>query len=104
MKTLIYFFSCFSLLVLVGCQKSPEQKSSEEKCFDAQMKAWDATPIEENYFNLDPTGDKYKSIAGYPGNMRNQIKSNDYWLSWGGKKLDAKAKFEADAWARCMKK
>ena len=32
MKLLIYFFSCLSLLVLVGCQKSPE-----EMCFDAQM-------------------------------------------------------------------
>ena len=32
MKILIYFFSCLTLVVLVGCQKSPE-----EMCFDAQM-------------------------------------------------------------------
>jgi hypothetical protein len=104
MKTLIYFFSCLLLYLPHLANAQIFGKSPEEKCFDAQMKIWDATPIEEYLVRNKPSGDTYKSIVGYPGNMRFDIESKDYWLSWDGKKLDAKAKFEADAWARCMKK
>ncbi len=27
-------------MVLVGCQKAPEQKAPEEKCFNAHMQLW----------------------------------------------------------------
>ena len=103
MKTLIYFFSCLLLSLPHLANAQIFGKSPEEKCFDAQMKAWDAAPIKEHLGLGDkPSGDTYKSIVGYPGNTRyNETK---YWFRYHREKLDAKGKFEADAWARCMKK
>ena len=71
-------------MVLVGC--SPEQK-----CFDAQMKVWDTTEI---YTWNSPT------------NLYKEINGKTYWLMDRGKKTDkeGKAHYEADAWARCMKR
>ena len=86
MKTLIYFFSCFSLMVLVGC-------SSEQKCFDAQMKAWDTAETNTSYHLGTNKIIQYKSF-------------NDkaYWIVVKGNPANGKAEYEADAWARCMKK
>ena len=76
MKILIYFFSCLllSLPHLANAKKSPE-----EKCFDAQMKVWDLTKV--NSYN-----DKFINSVPY---------TND---------ATGKAQYEADAWARCMKR
>ena len=76
MKTLIYFFSCLSLLVLVGCQKSPE-----EMCFDSQMKLWDQTPV-------DKDGDKF--LLSTQGYFKNNEKGKTEW--------------EATAWTKCIKR
>ena len=103
MKSLFYVFSCLLLSLPHLANAQIFGKSPEEKCFDAQMKIWDATPIEEHYgLGNKPSGDTYKSIVGYPGNRR--YNETEYWFSLKGKKLDAKSKFEADAWARCMKR
>ena len=79
MKILIYFFSCLSLLVLVGC--SPEQK-----CFNAQMKLWDAKEVRTVY------------IRTY-GQKAKVFKHDVYIIDDEGK-----AEYEANAWARCMKR
>ena len=79
MKTLIYFFSCFSLMVLVGCEKSPE-----EKCFDAQMLAWANTPTNERDFKHFLW--KFNQPSVYKDDA------------------NGKSQYEANAWARCMKK
>lgn len=97
MKTLIYFFSCLLLSLPHLANAQIFGKPPEEKCFDAQMKAWDAAPIEK--FSDSIT---YKSIVGYPGNT--PYNETEYYFQYARKKLDAKGKFEADAWARCMKR
>ena len=96
MKTLIYFFSCLLLSLPHLANAQIFGKSPEEKCFDAQMKIWDSTPIKKS------KGDRYKSIVGYPGNV--PFYTDIYYFQFGQETLDAKGKFEADAWARCMKK
>ena len=96
MKIIIYFFSCllFSLPHLANAQIFG--KSPEEKCFDAQMKIWDSTPITK------VKGYRYKSIVGYLGNV--PYNKDIYYFQYGQETLDAKAHYEADAWARCMKR
>ena len=87
MKILIYFSSCFSLLVLVGCH--PEQQ-----CFRAQMKVWDTTEIKR--------GEKG---SGYEQILRKEINGADYLITdYDGNPTNVKAQYEADAWVRCMKK
>ena len=53
--------------------------SPEEKCFDAQMKVWDLSKVYKNQKGIDNWG-------------------------WYDNDATGKAQFEADAWARCMKR
>jgi len=96
MKILIYFFSCLLLSLPHLANAQIFGKSPEEKCVDAQMKVWDAAAIEK-----DHEGDRYKHITGYRGNLH---KKGMYFFEIGPKILNAKNKFEADAWVKCMKK
>tara|TARA_Y100001938_G_scaffold120172_1_gene166731 strand:- start:4327 stop:4509 length:183 start_codon:yes stop_codon:yes gene_type:complete len=59
-------------------------------CFDSQMKVWDTT--ENSIWNNDVTK-IFKNING-----------NKYGIVFNGNPVNGKARYEADAWARCMKK
>ena len=69
---------------MVGCEKSPE-----EKCFDAQMKAWDLKKPQRGIIHSE------EKVFIDQQRVQLQHYAND---------LSGKANYEADAWARCMKR
>ena len=94
MKIPIYFFSCFSLLVLVGC--SPEQQ-----CFNAHMKLF-----EESKKTYAQFAEDWKDYERYEY-MQNRIReknAGNWRYNREKNRWISKSQWEAWAWSKCMKK
>ena len=101
-----YFFtSLFTFLFFysIGSYGNTIAKSPQEKCVDAHMRLWEATPwLEEGsknkkYMEKSRNYRKYKSLfqKGYYEFYNKELLNSK-------KKL--RAEYEADSWVRCMRK
>ena len=101
MKLLIYFFSCLLLSFPYLANAQIFGKSPEEKCFDAQMKVFEEKQTRRQFVS----GLQGKSI-GYTYHHKQMTENNsgDWKFNEEKDRWMSKSAWEADAWARCMRK